>query len=267
MTLFEVRKLDGTGWLKPRGLRRTMLTARLRLHPGAGHFTVDRITTDGGHYHHKDLRRGRALRVLRAILREINVDAGASVRNKKNRVVFHAERVRPPVQVLYQNPLRSCAGVRGLRIDQGVDYSVTERSPVYAIGAGVVTVFRPSSGWPWDENHKTGGSYIAYKLTEGPLKGLYVYDAEHITLHNLNVGSRVNANTVIAYHLPGYANCEMGWGLPSNQGYSPLANNYYIEGDRTAAGESFNRFMRSLGAPSGLTEGRSVVGRNPAGYP
>ena len=39
-----------------------------------------------------------------------------------------------------------------------------------------------------------------------------------------------------------------------------MADGYYQEGMRTAAGQAFSDFMVSIGAPGGCAEGRPVVG-------
>lgn len=250
----------------PEGKAAVLRAAAARLIVGTGPFTVIR----NGEYKHPGLRRLEALRVLNGILGSIGVDADVVVRNDKG-VVFRATRVKP--EPLYDDPFRHAAGVHGLRQDQGVDYSVSQRSPVYAVGPGKVTVYRETSGWPWDSTHADGGAYIAYEITEGPAKGLFVYDAEHIVLNeHLKVGSRVNKDTVIAYHLTGFANCEMGWaGSASHYGYgpgdAPEAVNEYNEGERTRAGDNFDLFLRALGTVAGLTEGRGISGTLPKKYP
>jgi hypothetical protein len=240
---------------------RILLVASRLMVAHAGPFTVFRA--EG--YKHPGLQRVAALERIAAMTRNVIVGERITARDKHGELVFDARREKLSP---YANPLRDCVGIRGLREDQGVDYSVTQRSPVYAIGPGIITIYRPTSGWPWDPTHADGGAYIAYKLTEGPAAGKYVYDAEHIQLvTGLKVGDVVSSAMVIAHHLPGFANCEMGWALPSNQGYSPLAVGYYREGDRTAAGANFDDFMTELGAPAGLTEGRAIRGTNPADFP
>ncbi len=177
------------------------------------------------------------------------------------RVDWHPDsgpQFRVRKQADYLNPLRDCIGLAPGRVDMGVDYSVTADSPIYAIGDGIVTVYRTTSGWPGGGGNP--GAYIAYKLTSGPRAGSYVYFAENITLApHLGVGSLVNSDTRIATLHPAFANCETGWASASSVGYSPVAAPCYSEGDRTASGESFNAFMQSLGAPAGLAEGRPIT--------
>lgn len=263
---YRIVKADGSE-TRPYRLLGAMVAAGHRLKRGAGPFTVTRT----GWYKHPRLRRREALRHIRAMLKTILVQEHVTAADKSGKQVLDVKRVRNAEA--YQNPLRDCAGLMGLRQDQGVDYSVTQNSPVYAVGPGVITVYRTSSGWPWDATHADGGAYIAYELTDGPAKGLYVYDAEHIKLNpRLHVGSKVDANTVIATHLPGFANCEMGWaGSDSHYGYgkgdAPEAVECYQEGMRTAAGDNFDKFMQALGAPAGLIEGRPIRCPLPAKYP
>ncbi len=160
---------------------------------------------------------------------------------------------------IYANPLRDVRGLGGLRQDMGVDYD--GQGPVYAVGPGVIKVYNTHSGRP-------GGAYIAYELTDGAARGKTIYFAENLTLsRNLHVGSKVDAVTVIATLHSSFPHCETGWAERS--GYSPLAlsTGGYREGQRTAAGDNFDKFMRALGAPNGLTEGRSIVGHLPSSYP
>ena len=93
----------------------------------------------------------------------------------------------------YANPLRAIGGLNPERIDQGVDFSGF--GPIYAIGDGVV-LSTVNGGWP-------GGTFIAYRLTDGPANGLTVYFAEDIQ-PAVSVGQTVNANTVL-----GTAYCRM----------------------------------------------------------
>jgi hypothetical protein len=166
----------------------------------------------------------------------------------------------------YKNPIRDYHGLKAGRIDQGVDYSATADSPIYAMGHGVITIYRPVSGWP-GKGGAAGGAYIAYKLSNGPAKGQYVYYAENITLNpNLKVGDKVTRDTKIATQHPEFANCETGWASASSNGYSPEAYGCYSEGDLTGAGKNFDKLMQVLGAPAGLVEGRTVKCPLPASY-
>jgi hypothetical protein len=168
----------------------------------------------------------------------------------------------------YKNPIRDFKGLQAGRIDQGVDYSVTTESPIYALGNGVITIYRPTSGWPGGNNGQAPGAYIAYRLTNGPAKGHYVYFAENITLNpNLKVGDSVDKNTKIATQHEGFANCETGWASEASNGYSPQAYGCYTEGTLTDAGHNFDHLMQILGAPAGLILGRVVKCPLPANWP
>src|SRR6266550_1081284 len=163
---------------------RVLVVAARRLVPHQGPFTVSR---DG--YNHPGLHRAQALERITAMTANVDVGERIWAKDKAGKVVLDTKRVKFSD---YLNPLRDCVGLRGLREDQGVDYSVTANSPVYAVGPGEVTIYRPVSGWPLDMTHSSGGAYIAYKLIDGPAKGKYVYDAEHITLSGaIKVGSAV----------------------------------------------------------------------------
>jgi hypothetical protein len=161
----------------------------------------------------------------------------------------------------YKNPFRACIGLSPLRIDMGVDFSVTKASPIYSIGFGrVVRLDRGDASWP-------GGRYIAIRFARGKHKGRVYYLAEDRRfpgkirqgnrLRPLKVGSGVAPWTKIATLLPEFPNCETGWARnDAGANYPPLAYGCYREGDRTAAGDSFSEFLHDLGAPRGLTQGR-----------
>jgi len=267
---FQWKRPDGTAVSGELG--EAMDAAGRQVVVGEGTFNVVR-----GEYSHPGLERAKALKILQAILSErLDVDERVSVRAQAvDRVVFAVKRVEPVAD--WRNPLRDAVGVFGLRQDQGVDYGVRAPSPVYAIGPGVVTVYRTDTGWPWGQGKTPPddhGAYIAIKLDSIPdgmvAKDLYVYDAERIILNrDLNVGSRVDADTVIAVHQTSFANCEMGWAAPQSNGYDPLAQftGGYTEGHRTWAGDDFDKMMRLLGAPDGLVQGRDIDGHAPANWP
>lgn len=246
---------------EPVSLETLLTIAERRLNREEGMFSITREEW----YRHPKCTRADALTMLKQMARSGPLKSQVRVDNESGTTILH---FRPHQFSIYENPLRDCTGLSPRRQDQGVDYAVSKRSPVYAIGPGVVTIYRTTSGWPLDLKHSDGGAYIAYKFTEGPAEGLYVYDAEHIVLNpDLKVGSHVNADTVVADHLPGFANCEMGWASSETNGYSPEANGCYEGGWRTAAGDNFDKFMRALGAPAGLTEGRHIKCPLPSKYP
>lgn len=251
----------GGGAVVDVSLARLMEAAASHVVLGQGRFDI--VKDD--HYHHPNLKRKRAIQVALGMAKEIHVGHHVKIVGDKG-VEFAFHRVAN--QVLYDNPLRDCVGLFAERIDEGVDYGVRKDSPVYAIGPGRIITYRESTGWPGD-NSPDGGAYIAYVLTDGPAEGFASYDAEHITLNpRLKVGDHVDKDTVIATHHPGFANCEMGWdsGKP---GYdTPLANtapNHYTEGDRCALGDNYSDLLKALGAPAGLTTGRSTKGTVPKG--
>ena len=117
---------------------------------------------------------------LQALLVAAAAKRAAALRAQEEAIAAAAPRPPPsgslpPVTVRptpgsYANPLRSVNGLNPERIDQGVDYSGF--GPIYAIGDGVV-LSTANSGWP-------GGTFIAYRLTDGPANGLVVYAAEDI---------------------------------------------------------------------------------------
>jgi hypothetical protein len=154
----------------------------------------------------------------------------------------------------YNNPLRYVRSLQPSRIDQGVDY--TGEGPVYAIGPAVVVQTAPNTagGWP-------GGGFIAYRLTDGPDAGQYVYVAENVT-PKVRVGDRVDWTTQIAdMHGP----IETGWAAPPpNLGLALAGVLGQFSGENpTPLGENFNRLMVTLGAPSGTGPGSKSPGSGP----
>jgi murein DD-endopeptidase MepM/ murein hydrolase activator NlpD len=156
----------------------------------------------------------------------------------------------------YKNPLRAVGGLMPERIDQGVDYAGA--GPVYAIGNGVVlNVY--SSGWP-------NGTFIAYRLSDGPAKGLVVFTAEDLS-PQVSVGSTVTANTVIGQMFRGPHGMEIGWADGSAMP-NAIARSYgqYHGGNSTAFGYNFSRLLQSLGAPGGVLK-NDPTGTMPSGWP
>jgi hypothetical protein len=152
----------------------------------------------------------------------------------------------------YANPLAR-AHVRPERIDQGVDYAGS--GTLSALGAGTVTyVGTDATGWP--------GSFIEYRLYDGPDAGCYVYYAEGVNpAAGLRVGEYVAAGQPIASIIPGWSTgIELGWGAgKSTTTYAEKMHQWSSTSDQdnipSAAGKSFSAVIASLGGPQGLVEG------------
>jgi len=156
----------------------------------------------------------------------------------------------------YANPLRSIAALSSDRIDQGVDY--TGYGPIYAVGDGVV-LSTYNGGWP-------GGTFICYRLTDGPASGLVVYAAEDIN-PTVQVGQSVNANTVIGDVYEGPDGIETGWAAPAADGLTMAsANGQFYGSNSTAFGANFSQLLQSLGAPGGALQ-NPPTGAVPPGWP
>jgi murein DD-endopeptidase MepM/ murein hydrolase activator NlpD len=156
----------------------------------------------------------------------------------------------------YANPFRAISGLTPERIDQGVDYAGA--GPVYAIGNGVVlNAF--SSGWP-------NGTFIAYRLTDGPARGLVVFTAEDLS-PQVSVGSTVKASTVIGQMFRGPHGIEIGW-ADGSAIPNAMARSFgqYREGVSTAFGNNFSRLLQSVGAPAGILN-NAPTGTLPTGWP
>jgi murein DD-endopeptidase MepM/ murein hydrolase activator NlpD len=162
-----------------------------------------------------------------------------------------------PAPGTYVNPLRAIADLNPERIDQGVDYS--GYGPIYAIGDGVV-LNTVNAGWP-------GGTFITYRLTDGPASGLVVYAAEDIQ-PQVTVGQQVTPNTVLGTMYEGPDGIETGWADASGQGYT-MAHDYgqFSGANSTAFGANFSQLLASLGAPPGVLQNDPPTGSLPANWP
>lgn len=157
----------------------------------------------------------------------------------------------------YTNPLRSINGLNPERVDQGVDYS--GYGPIYALGDAKI-LSTTNSGWP-------GGTFIAYKLLDGPAAGLVAYAAEDIE-PVVNVGQNVNAGTVIGTMYAGPDGIETGWADPSGDGETMARDQGQFDGSNsTAYGANFSQLLASLGAPPGVMQNEPPTGSLPPGWP
>ncbi|HUZ21289.1 MAG TPA: hypothetical protein VMU75_12030 [Acidimicrobiales bacterium] len=155
----------------------------------------------------------------------------------------------------YANPLRSVSGLSPERIDQGVDYNGF--GPLYAVGDGVV-LSTVNGGWP-------GGTYITYRLTDGPAAGLVVYAAEDIN-PTVQVGENVTPNTVIGQMYEGPTGIETGWADGSLGDTMAAADGQFDGANSTGFGYNFSQLLVSLGAPGGIAS-NPPPGGLPAGWP
>jgi hypothetical protein len=156
----------------------------------------------------------------------------------------------------YANPLRSVGGLTPERIDQGVDYS--GYGPIFALGDGVV-LSTVNAGWP-------GGTFIAYRLSDGPAAGLVVYAAEDID-PLVQVGETVTPSTELGLVYAGPDGIETGWAAPGGLGDTMAAQAGQFSGaNSTAFGANFSQLLQALGAPGGILQ-NPPTGTLPAGWP
>jgi hypothetical protein len=156
----------------------------------------------------------------------------------------------------YYNPLRGLTSLWPQEVDQGVDYCAS--GPIYALGDGVVANVY-SSGWP-------SGVFISYRLTSGPAKGLYVYDAEDVT-PTVSVGERVTPTTIVG-QLHDAATClETGWADPPGPIQHAAAHLEFNGENSTAYGLNFNALLVALGSRPGLPQPDGPPGSLPAHWP
>jgi len=143
----------------------------------------------------------------------------------------------------YENPLRAITSLLPQEVDQGVDYCGS--GPIYAIGDGVVVNVYDTQ-WP-------SGVFISYRLTSGPAKGLYVYDAENVT-PRVAAGERVTPTTVVGILHDAKTCLETGWADPPSSPERAIAHLEYNGKNSTAYGLNFNSLLVTLGARSGLPQ-------------
>ena len=155
----------------------------------------------------------------------------------------------------YADPLRAISGLSAERIDMGVDYSGV--GPIYAVGDGVV-LSTYNGGWP-------GGTFIAYRLTDGPAAGLVMYAAEDIT-PTVQVGQSVSASTVIGQLYAGPDGIETGWAAAGDGETMAAAYGQFAGWNTTAFGINYSQMLTSLGAPGGIVQG-GTAGTLPASWP
>lgn len=156
------------------------------------------------------------------------------------------------VPMTYVNPLAS-ARVTPERIDQGVDYAGS--GTLAAIGAATVTsVGSAGTGWP--------GTFIEYRLLDGPDAGCYVYYAEGVEpATGLHAGESVAAGQPVATIIPGWSTgIELGWAAgTSTTTYAEKMHQWNPANDEgnvaSPAGKSFSALIASLGGPPGKDEG------------
>jgi hypothetical protein len=151
----------------------------------------------------------------------------------------------------YLNPLAG-ARVKSERIDQGVDYAGS--GTLVAMGAATVSyVASAGTGWP--------GSFIEYRLLDGPDAGCYIYYAEGLNpARGLHVGEAVVAGEPLAIIIKGWTTgIELGWAAgTSTTTYAAKMHQWSATNDAdsvpTAAGKSFSALITALGGPAGKAE-------------
>ncbi|HLI15214.1 MAG TPA: hypothetical protein VKV23_04055 [Acidimicrobiales bacterium] len=161
----------------------------------------------------------------------------------------------PPAPAGYANPLRALQGLASERIDQGVDYAGF--GPIYALGDGIV-LSTYNGGWP-------GGTFITYRLTDGPAAGLIVYAAEDID-PSVSIGERVTPRTVLGQVYEGSTGIEVGWAASTDGVTMAAAYGQYASGGSTAFGYNFSQLLQSLGAPGGIPQ-TGPIGSLPPTWP
>lgn len=146
----------------------------------------------------------------------------------------------------YVNPF---PGASSSRVDQGVDYTITQ--PVKAPGTLAIKHVGNISGF---------GTYIAGQLLDGPLAGRGVYFAEGLApAAGVTPGAVIpkGADVAVPAQGPyGHGVIESGWADIKSSWYAPLAQSTGgFANASTAAGASYNRFVQALGGPLGHLEG------------
>lgn len=166
----------------------------------------------------------------------------------------------------YNNPFRD-ARVTPERVDMGVDYSGT--GPIYALGPGVIT--EADTAWSGAVGAPYPGTFITERITQGSLKGKYIYIAEDIA-SAVHVGQHVDSNTVLGMFTGGNQ-LETGFAVGPGSPGTTLAmarGQSSTSGDPgaspTAYGEAYNQVLQSQGAPKGVISS-TPVGTLPKNWP
>ena len=186
------------------------------------------MTGDGsGSGHHSNALLGR---VTEKLMRASAVAASVAC----------AVMLAPPSQAraaaAYMNPFAGDHPVVG-RIDMGVDICLSRSKPIRAVGSAVVTGI--------ERNWYRHQPYLWYRLTRGRYAGHYIYVAEQVT-HLARVGKSLRRGQIIARYARTGTCMEIGWAVANGRTLAQ-ATTGYKEGQVTAAGKSFARFLASLG--------------------
>jgi hypothetical protein len=144
----------------------------------------------------------------------------------------------------YVAPLAAGVGFANARTDMGVDLETGTTGvgrQLLAIGDAQVLAIKPMGAF--------GPTWLSYRLLDGPLRGRAIFIG-HSGPPLVTVGQRVAAGApVIAIHGGAYGgpsgHLEIGWALAD--GSAPAAASHYSEGQVTAEGRSFRRFLARLG--------------------
>lgn len=159
------------------------------------------------------------------------------------------------------------------RIDMGVDYAAPAGSPILAMcDAEIIGAAAHGTGW----NSPTDTEACVYlRFTGGPYSGKYYFVCEDITPNvklGLNTHQQVKAGQQIATFLPSPTGIETGWG--SGTPWGALAAQLHQECGgsdpgcwATAAGVSFNKFLKQTGAKGGVFVPGAPPQKMPPGYP
>lgn len=123
--------------------------------------------------------------------------------------------------------------------DQGVDFTGAGNIP--AIGNGIVTDVGTTSiiEEPGKLYH-----YVIYRITNGPLKGMFVYIAENIK-PRVSKGDRLSFGQTVAHALGAYPYVETGFNK-QGKGWSPIAPLYPNPHGAKPAGEAMWTYLQGL---------------------
>ncbi|MGH8987040.1 MAG: hypothetical protein ACRDXC_00385, partial [Acidimicrobiales bacterium] len=200
-------------------------------------------------------RRPRSARVVEAVNLSSSSTPGQGDEPAQPAASTSASTALAPT-ASYANPLRSVGGLVPERIDQGVDYRGF--GPIYAVGDGVV-LSTYNGGWP-------GGTFITYRLSDGPAAGLVVYAAEDIS-PAVQPGEAVTSDTVLGTVYEGPDGIETGWAAGGEGDTMAAVSGQFYGSNSTAFGADFSAFLETLGAPGGILQNSPPSGAMPLGWP
>lgn len=162
-----------------------------------------------------------------------------------------------------KNPFRDLKNSKGLRFDAGLDFGGEGgEGPVYPACPATITYVGHDGEWPG-----VPGQYIAYQMTSGKAKGLFIYIAEDCT-PAVKVGDTVTPDQPVCNYKQKSAYLETGWSEGGHDQYIKWTD--YKCGTCSYASNSgldIGHFLETLGTPKGDIQGGQSTTPPPPDWP